>query len=158
MINRTKTTGRLLGAALLGLALLPWASAQAAGHAIRGITGPDFRLYAAPFNISLPEGSSLYMWGFGDLNAGAGATHPAEGGGYYLPQYPAPTLIVTEGQTVTIEVTNWGVPDTLTTTAGPVDNPVSIVVTGHQVTAEAVSPPARRSRAWSPWAPSSAEP
>ena len=46
------------------------------------------------------------MWGFGDMDGRAGTN---------LPQYPAPTLIVTEGQAVTINVTNWGVPDTLPT-------------------------------------------
>jgi hypothetical protein len=122
MRNRFKSFARLTGAALLGLGLLPWASAQAA-HDIRGITGPTFNLYAAPFNISLPEGSSLYMWGFGDLSGGAGATHP-EGAGYFLPQYPGPTMIVTEGQQVTINLTNYGVPD-----------PVSIVIPGHDVAA-----------------------
>jgi FtsP/CotA-like multicopper oxidase with cupredoxin domain len=94
---------------------------------------------AAPFNISLPEGKSLYMWGFGDMDMGSHATH-AEGNGLYLPQYPAPTLIVTEGQEVTINLTNWGVPNTLPVTDGAggvtnVDNPVSIVIPGHNVTA-----------------------
>ncbi len=144
MKTRFKHSGRLLGALLLGLALLPWAGAQAAGHAIRGIVGPTFNLYAAPFNISLPEGTSLYMWGFGDMNMGASATH-AEGNGYYLPQYPAPTLIVTEGQAVTINLINYGVPDTLPVSDGAggvtnVNNPVSIVVTGHNVTASGGTP------------------
>lgn len=139
MRNRFKNCGRLMGLVLLGLGLLPWLSVQAAGHAIRGITGPTFNLYAAPFNISLPEGSSLYMWGFGDMDGGTGATHP-EGSGYFLPQYPAPTLIVTEGEAVTINLINYGVPDTLNTASGPVDNPVSIVVTGHDVTATGGTP------------------
>ena len=40
----------------------------------------------------------LYMWGFGDMDMGAGSTPPMrQGDGYALPQYPAPTLIVTEG-------------------------------------------------------------
>ena len=131
MSKRFKNLGRLMGTLLLGLGLLPWASAQAAGHTIRGITGGDlaaptatFNLYAAPFNISLPEGTSLYMWGFGDMSAGANATHPAEGGGYYLPQYPGPTMIVREGQQVTINLYNYGVPD-----------PVSLVIPGHDITA-----------------------
>lgn len=139
MSNRFKNIGRLFGTLLLGLGLLPWASAQAAGHAIRGITGPNFNLYAAPFNISLPEGSSLYMWGFGDMDMGANATHP-EGEGIYLPQYPAPTLIVQSGQTVTINLTNYGVPDSLVTDTGPVDNPVSIVVAGHKLTSSGGTP------------------
>jgi FtsP/CotA-like multicopper oxidase with cupredoxin domain len=128
MTHPFKTLGRLCGVLLLGAAaLLPGQAAQAA-HDIRGITGPDFRLYAFPFYMTLPEGTSLYMWGFGDLNRGATATHP-EGTPYALPQYPAPTLIVTEGQDVTIELTNYGVPD-----------PVSIVVAGHQVTATGGAP------------------
>lgn len=140
---RINALGRLVTGAVLTLGLMSWGSAQA-GHDIRGITGPTFNLYAAPFNISLPEGTSLYMWGFGDMNAGATATH-AEGAGKNLPQYPAPTLIVTEGQQVTINLTNYGVPDTLAVDDGAggvtnVDNPVSIVVTGHHVTATGGTP------------------
>ena len=68
MTNILKRPGRLLGVLLLGLGLLPWAPAQAE-HDVRGITGPTFDLYAFPFNINLPEGTSLYMWGFGDASA-----------------------------------------------------------------------------------------
>lgn len=122
-----KQPGRLLGVILTGLALaLTWGQATAQ-HDIRGITGPTFNLYAFPFNINLPEGSSLHMWGFGDQDAGANATHDA-GSGYNLPQYPGPTLVVTAGETVTINLTNSGVPQ-----------PVSIVVTGHQVTSSCTS-------------------
>lgn len=130
MKHPLKTIRRLAGVLLLGAAAaLPWQPAQAA-HDIRGITGPNFNLYAYPFNMSLPEGTSLYMWGFGDLDAGAKATPTAAGGsGLFLPQYPAPTLIVTEGKPVSITLTNYGVPD-----------PVSIVVTGHQVTATGGTP------------------
>jgi len=107
----------------MGLALaLSWGQATAE-HDIRGITGPTFNLYAFPFNINLPEGSSLQMWGFGN-QFGEGATHPDEDEGYNLPQYPGPTLVVTEGDPVTINLINSGVPQ-----------PVSIVVTGHDVTA-----------------------
>ena len=117
-----KLTGRILSVLLMGLALaLPCGQANAV-HDIRGINGPTFDLYAFPFNMNLPEGSSLQMWGFGN-QFGAGATH-TEGDGYNLPQYPGPTLVVTAGDMVTINLTNSGVP-----------NPVSIVVTGHNVTA-----------------------
>lgn len=123
-MNRSNRSMRgLLGALLTGLAFALPSGQVAAQHDIRGITGTTFNLYAFPFNINLPEGTSLYMWGFGDMDAGAGATHP-EGGGYSLPQYPGPTLVVTEDQPVTISLTNFGVPD-----------PVSIVVTGHNVAA-----------------------
>ena len=126
MTKTFKRPGRLMGVILLGLALtLPWLRAEAA-HDVRGITGPTFNLYAFPFNINLPEGTSLYMWGFGDLDAGSGATHPDLGNAssYNLPQYPGPTLVVNQGETVTINLTNFGVPQ-----------PVSIVVPGHNVTA-----------------------
>ncbi|MET0065250.1 MAG: multicopper oxidase domain-containing protein [Candidatus Thiodiazotropha sp.] len=126
-----KQPGRLLSVLLLGMAsLAPWSQSQAA-HDIRGITpnpSGEFNLYAFPFNINLPEGTSLYMWGFGDMDQGVGATHAA-GNGYAMPQYPAPTLIVQSGQTVTINMTNYGVPD-----------PVSIVVTGHDVTGTGGTP------------------
>ena len=131
-----KQPGRLLSVFLTGLVLaLPWGQASAQ-HDIRGITPTvdttsgdlTFNLYAFPFNINLPEGSSLQMWGFGDQDAGAGATH-GEGEGYGLPQYPGPTLVVTEDVPVTINLTNSGVP-----------NPVSIVVTGHNVTAACTLP------------------
>lgn len=118
LINKSR---RLVSVAVL-LLVLPFTQALAQ-HDIRGITGPDFNLYAFPFNMNLPDGSSIYMWGFGDMDGGSGATHP-EGNGYNLPQYPAPTLIVTEGDTVTISVTNYGVPQ-----------PVSMVVAGHHVSA-----------------------
>jgi len=111
----------------MGLALaLSWGQVTAE-HDIRGLEGTTFNLYAFPYNLNLPEGTSLYMWGFGDQGAGSSATHP-EGDGYNLPQYPGPTLIVNEGDTVTINLTNWGVPQ-----------PVSIVVTGHNVAASCSS-------------------
>lgn len=122
-----KQHGRFLGMLAL-LLVLPWAGAQAA-HDVRGITGgstpgvASFNLYAFPFNMNLPDGSSVHMWGFGDMDGGANATH-AEGNGYGLPQYPAPTLVVNEGDAVTINMTNMGVP-----------RPVSMVVTGHEVSA-----------------------
>jgi hypothetical protein len=128
-----KQTGRVLSVLLAGLALaLSWGQANAQ-HDIRGLTGSTFNLYAFPFNINLPEGSSLQMWGFGDQDAGTNATvhntgpngdPQQEGAGYNLPQYPGPTLVVTEDQPVTINLINSGVP-----------HPVSVVVTGHNVTA-----------------------
>jgi len=123
-----KQSGRLFSVAILLLAL-SWTQVMAQ-HDIRGIT-PDadgeFDLYAFPFFMNLPEGSSLYMWGFGN-QFGAGSTHTA-GDGFDLPQYPAPTLIVTEGEMYYINLTNAGVPE-----------PVSIVVTGHDVSAECTTP------------------
>lgn len=131
MRTTLRQSGRLLSTFALGLVLMS-GKAVMAQHDIRGITGgattaPVFNLYAFPFNMDLPDGSSVYMWGYGDLDAGSQATHP-EGAGYNMPQYPGPTLIVNQGATVTINLTNYGVPQ-----------PVSIVVAGHDVTATPTS-------------------
>ena len=55
--------------------------------------------------ISIPDGNTVYMWGYG-----------YEGGGF---QHPSPTLCFTEGQAVTITLTNSVLPD-----------PVSIIFPG----------------------------
>lgn len=133
MKNACKKSAHGLGALSLGLLLLAFASMASAQHDIRGITGggsgvTTFNLYAFPFNMDLPDGSSVYMWGFGDKDQGANATH-AEGVGYRLPQYPAPTLVVNQGDSVVINLKNFGVPQ-----------PVSITVTGHQVSSFGGSP------------------
>ncbi|WP_177418919.1 multicopper oxidase domain-containing protein [endosymbiont of Lamellibrachia barhami] len=132
MIKIRQKTVSLLSMLLLGMAMTTIVSqAMAAGHDIRGIKpqgGTTFNLYAFPFNMNLPDGSSMYMWGFGDMNGGANASHPA-GNGYSLPQYPAPTLIVNEGDTITINVTNFGVAE-----------PVSMVIAGHKANAVGGTP------------------
>lgn len=76
--------------------------------AINGLTGSVFNLSTGTGYVSTAEGNSLYFWGYG----AAGLT-----------QYPGPTLIVTAGQTVTVNLTN-----SLTV-------PTSIVFPGQQVTA-----------------------
>jgi hypothetical protein len=136
MSNPIEQAGRLVVTLLLALLV---STATEADHDIRGITGPTFNLYASSFYVTLPDASGLYMWGYGDEGAGATATHP-EGNGYSLPQYPGPTLIVTEGDTVTVNLKNYGVPDSLATATGPVANPVSIVVAGHRVSATGGTP------------------
>jgi FtsP/CotA-like multicopper oxidase with cupredoxin domain len=60
--------------------------------AIAGITGPSFNLTAKGDLISTGDGNVLYCWGYAD--------------GAAKMQYPGPTLIVTEGDTVTITLTN----------------------------------------------------
>jgi FtsP/CotA-like multicopper oxidase with cupredoxin domain len=64
----------------------------AAHAAIQGITGPTFSLTAKAGYISTAEGGSYLMWGY------------ANGSG--LMQYPGPTLIVSQGATVTVNLTN----------------------------------------------------
>lgn len=73
-------------AALLVSGSLP---AQAA---IRGVTGTSFNFTAKADFISTPDGNSILMWGYA-LNNGT-------------MQYPGPTLIVNEGATVTLTLSN----------------------------------------------------
>lgn len=71
---------------MLIVAILP------ANAAIDGITGTTFNLTAKTGYISTADGGSYLMWGY------------ANGDG--LMQYPGPTLIVNQGDTVTINLTN----------------------------------------------------
>jgi manganese oxidase len=89
-MQRLTTTVKHALAALLALAC-----ATAGGNAwaaLAGITGPSFNLTAKADYISTGDGNSLLMWGYAN---GSGAM-----------QYPGPTLIVNQGDTVTINLTN----------------------------------------------------
>ncbi len=76
-------------AALFGLA----ASTVPALAMIDGVTGSTFNLIADSGRVVTPDGSSLPFWGYGLASSGK-------------PQYPGPTLIVNQGDTVTIQLTN----------------------------------------------------
>jgi len=106
MMKRIEMTWRCLAltVCLLLLATTGWAK-------ISGISGSNFSLTAKPTHISTPDGSSILVWGYGDDNGTIG------------PQYPGPTLIVTQGQQVTIRLRN-RLPEN-----------VSLVIPGIQVTA-----------------------
>ena len=89
---------------LLALALLLTATAHAAAP---GITGPTFNLTAQAAYLSQPDGASVYSWGYGCNGAPAGFAPAAITTGFCnAMQVPGPTLIVTEGQTVTVNLTN----------------------------------------------------
>src|SRR5512145_2187360 len=93
---------------VLGMAAsLLFATANAAWAAIDGISGPVFNLTAKADYISAGDGASVYVWGY------------ANGSGTM--QYPGPTLIVNQGDTVTINLSN------------QLPVPVSIVLPGQQV-------------------------
>lgn len=103
LLNRTQQ-GMAVSALLLAGIAGPALAAHTV-HDIEGITGPNFTLVAKAGYISTAEGNSVYFWGFANGAAGA-------------PQYPGPTLIVNQGQAVTVTLSN----------ALPV--PVSIVFPG----------------------------
>jgi FtsP/CotA-like multicopper oxidase with cupredoxin domain len=95
---------QLLLALILTLALL---LAPAAYAAAPGITGPTFNLTAQPAFLSQPDGSLVYSWGYGCNGAPSGYA-PASITTRFCTtmQVPGPTLIVTEGQTVTVRLVN----------------------------------------------------
>jgi FtsP/CotA-like multicopper oxidase with cupredoxin domain len=105
-INTKTLIGRLLGVTVVALAALTAISARAAAP---GITGPAFDLVAAPGYISQPDGASIYSWGYG-CNVGSTPTFaPTKISGTCTGgqmQLPGPTLIVTEGQVVTVTLHN----------------------------------------------------
>jgi len=78
-------------AALL-LVFFPASTPQAALGNLPGLVGPTFNLKTATGRYQAVTGQSVLMWGY--------APNP---GNF---QYPGPNLIVTQGQTVTINLTN----------------------------------------------------
>jgi FtsP/CotA-like multicopper oxidase with cupredoxin domain len=103
-IHAKSRPGRVLHHAAFALASLLAVSAQAA---VPGISGPAFNLVATPEYISQPDGSSIYSWGYGCTAGWVPTFIPAAlGGTCGTMQVPGPTLIVTEGQTVTVTLTN----------------------------------------------------
>jgi FtsP/CotA-like multicopper oxidase with cupredoxin domain len=118
---------RLLLAPMAAMALLP----SMAYAATPGITGPTFNLTAQTAFLNQPDGAAVYGWGYG-CNGTPSGFAPAAITGATCPtmQVPGPTLIVTEGATVTVNLTN-GLP----TAAGN----TSILFPDFQVTSPAGS-------------------
>jgi FtsP/CotA-like multicopper oxidase with cupredoxin domain len=91
---------------LLALAMLMMTSAGA--HASTpGISGPTFNLIAKDAYLSQPDGQAVYSWGYGCNGAPAKFLPAAISTGFCNPmQVPGPTLIVKEGDTVVVNLTN----------------------------------------------------
>jgi FtsP/CotA-like multicopper oxidase with cupredoxin domain len=100
--------GRFLGLAGFALALSFVLTAHAAAP---GITGPTFNLIATPDFISQPDGAYIYSWGYGCDNGYTPTGFvPAGVAGGNCPQgfmqIPGPTLVVNQGDTVTVTLHN----------------------------------------------------
>ena len=99
---------QLLLAAALAVAFVLTPAANAAAP---GITGPTFNLQAYTAFLNQPDGSGIYSWGYGCTTTPTGFA-PRPGGANLANancptmQVPGPTLIVTEGNTVTVTLTN----------------------------------------------------
>ena len=121
-MNQACLKTRLLLAAVVAVGSLT-ATAHAAAP---GITGPTFNLTAQPAYLTEPDGESIYSWGYGCNGAPVGYAPAAITNGFCnTMQVPGPTLIVNEGDTVTVNLLN-GLP----TSAGN----TSILFPGFNVT------------------------
>jgi FtsP/CotA-like multicopper oxidase with cupredoxin domain len=117
-------TRLLLAPMVVGVLLLAATTAYAAAPGIKGTT---FNLTAQPAYISQPDGQMVYSWGYGCSSTTGITFVPATIARATCPtmQVPGPTLIVTEGATVTVNLTN-----NLPTSAGN----TSILFPGFSVT------------------------
>jgi FtsP/CotA-like multicopper oxidase with cupredoxin domain len=102
-MNKTISKMSLLVVLMVAILL----TATAANASAPGITGPTFNLVAQPAYISQPDGEAVYSWGYGCNGAPNGYAPAAITNAFCNSmQVPGPTLIVTEGQTVTVNLTN----------------------------------------------------
>jgi FtsP/CotA-like multicopper oxidase with cupredoxin domain len=102
-MKRAITMTRIATLLTIALALFVTATAYAAAP---GITGPSFNLTAAPGALTQPDGGMVYSWGYGCNGAPAGFAPAALPGTCGSMQVPGPTLIVKEGQPVSVTLTN----------------------------------------------------
>src|SRR5215472_16527269 len=121
-------SGRFLALVASGMWLAAAAFAAAPGiTGATGTTGPTtFNLTAQPAFLNQPDGESVYSWGYGCNGAPTGFAPTLPNQTCPTMQVPGPTMIVTEGQTVTVNLINQ-----LPTAAGN----TSILFPGFTVTA-----------------------
>src|ERR1700726_4436188 len=97
---------RLLLAVMAALASLA-VTTHAAAPGITGGTGsPVFNLNAAPSYLTQPDGQSVYSWGYGCVGQKPGFSPAMPNQTCPSMQVPGPTLVVTQGDTVTVNLTN----------------------------------------------------
>ena len=102
---------KLMSFAMLCAAVFGMTAAHAAVPGIKGAAGsitPAFALTAAPGYNSQPDGAQIYVWGYGCTSAPVMQTFTGAGPAPKCPamQMPGPTLIVNEGDTVSVTLTN----------------------------------------------------
>jgi FtsP/CotA-like multicopper oxidase with cupredoxin domain len=118
-------------------AVATWALLAGGAHAAApGIAGPAFDLVAKDGYISQPDGASVYSWGYGcNTKPAAAAFVPATIANAQCPagqmQLPGPTMVVNQGDTVTVTLHN-GLPAAAGST--------SILFPGFHVTTSGGSP------------------
>src|SRR6266851_5067516 len=103
-MKKAISMSKLLPVVILTMASLFTATAYASAP---GITGPTFNLTAAPAYLTQPDGQAVYSWGYGCTGTPSGFAPTAITSTFCnVMQVPGPTLIVTEGQSVSVTLTN----------------------------------------------------
>src|SRR5436190_11403639 len=102
-MQKAITKRKLLLAGMLMAAL--W-FVPAASAAVPGITGPTFNLSARAEYVTQPDGSSVYSWGYGCSGTPGFAPSAITRTFCSNMQIPGPTLIVNQGDTVVVNLTN----------------------------------------------------
>ena len=131
-VKKANSTTPLLPLAMMAVTLLLAATAHAAAPGIRGnltsgIGSSSFNLVASAAYTTQPDGSAIYSWGYGCAPSTTPVFAPTmPNNACPQMQTPGPTLILTQGQTYTIRLTN-----NLPTAAGN----TSILFPGFNVTA-----------------------
>lgn len=106
-MNSTTLKSAFARTRLLLLAMIALVSfAPRAYAAAPGITGPSFQLTASEAYITEPDGQAIYSWGFGCNGVPSGFAPNGIKGNCTNMQVPGPTLIVNEGDVVTVVLTN----------------------------------------------------
>jgi FtsP/CotA-like multicopper oxidase with cupredoxin domain len=108
MKNAISQIARILASIVLVLSL-----AATAYAAVPGVTGTTFNLVAQQAYLNQPDGEAIYSWGYGCTTPPPPSAFlpqingvPMAGAACPTMQVPGPTLIVTEGQVITINLTN----------------------------------------------------
>ena len=108
-MNKTISMARLLLATVVALWLAAAAHATAPGMTATDGTAGTFNLTAQAAYITQPDGQAVYSWGYGCVTGSTPAFRPTNlslAAFCSEMQVPGPTLIVTEGATVTVNLTN----------------------------------------------------
>jgi manganese oxidase len=122
ILYRTIRASGSLAVSVAAILVLLYAGNVQAGARIDGISGTSFTFTTGTGEISTPDGGSVHFWGYQDTT---GTANP-----FGVPQYPGPTLILNQGDTVTISLTS-GLP---ASSLEPYNRCTSMVFPGHAVT------------------------
>jgi hypothetical protein len=133
MKNATSKT-QLFLALVAAVLLAPAAFAAAPGMTSTAGTPGTFNLTAQDAYLNQPDGNAVYSWGYGCATGSSPSFVPAAitGASCNTMQVPGPTMVVTEGQAVTINLTN-----NLPTAAGN----TSLLFPGFNVTTSCTTKP-----------------